>query len=153
MSYCTITEVRGVNAKRTYDTTTTPTQVQVEEFIERIAAEIDVVMGGRGLTVPVTTPAALVTFLEQLNALGAAAMAEQAMFPESKGQMSVPAGAVLWKRYQDGLAWLKEGSLPSDADDAAAIPFGLFTREEGSSTAPKETYRWQRPKFGKDKDF
>src|SRR3989304_10292797 len=109
MSYCTMTDVQGFNPKRTYGASTTPTTTQVTEFIAKIAGEIDTVLQGRGLTTPVTVPTAFAEFLEQLNAVGAAALAERAMFPEASGLMgTTSAAAAHWKQYQDGLKFLKE---------------------------------------------
>ena len=153
MSYCTLTDVQGFNPKRTYSATSTPTTTQVTEFISKIAGEIDTVLQGRGLTTPVTVPAAFLEFLEQLNAVGAAALAERAMFPESQGLMGgVAAGALHWKQYQDGLKWLKDGHLPTGTT-AEALPFSFFTDHSSEETEPEEEHSWQRPKFGKNKEF
>ena len=153
MSYCILADVQGLNAKRTYSATTTPTIAQVTEFISKIAGEIDVVLQGRGLTTPVLVPAALVEFLEQLNAVGAAGIAERAMFPDSQGQMGgVAAGALHWQQYQDGLKWLKEGNLPTGTS-AESLPFSFFTDHKADESAPHEEHTWQRPKFGKNKEF
>ena len=150
MSYCTTTDVKGLNPKRTYDATTTPTLAQVQEYVDRIAAEIDTILQSRGYSTPVTTPSELVTFLKQLNALGAGSMAERAMFPESQGLMSSTSAAVLWRQYQDGLKFLKEGSLSSTTE---ALPFSFFERNRGNDTEPTEDHDWQKPKFGKNKEF
>ena len=154
MSYCTIANVRSLNPKRTYGSTTTPTETQVNEFIANIAGEIDATLQGRGFTTPVTTPTALVTFLLQLNAVGAAALAERAMFPESQGmEGGTSAGAVHWKQYQDGLKWLREGKLSVGTAAEAALPFSFFEQNAGVETEPEETYDWHKPKFGKNKEF
>lgn len=153
MSYCTITEVRGVNPKRTYDTTSTPTATEVEEFIDRIGAEIDVVLQGRGLTTPITSPTELVSYLEQLNALGAAAMAEQAMFPEAKGMATVSSSEILWKRYREGLEYIKHEDNLSSETGAQALPFSFFEQNMGADTEPSESYSWQDHKFKKNKEW
>lgn len=153
MSYCTLTDVQGLNSKRTYGASTTPTTTQATEFISKIAGEIDSVLQGRGLVTPVTTPDAFVEFLEQLNAVGAAALAERAMFPESQGLMGgVAAGALHWKQYQDGLKWLKEGALPTGTT-AEALPFSFFEQNRANGTEPTEENMWQTHTFGKNKDF
>lgn len=150
MSYCTTTEVAGLNPKRTYSATSTPSLTQIQEFIDRIAAEIDTVLRGRGLTPPATAPAELVTYLKQLNTLGAGAMTEQAMFPEATGQMSATSAQVLWRQYRDGLEYLKTGPLAST--EGAALPFSFASDQSGSTTEPKDT-TWNRPKFGKEREF
>ncbi len=153
MSYCTITDVRGFNPKRTYSATSTPTQTQVEEFISKIAGEIDTILQGRGFTTPVTTPTAFVEFLEQTNAVGAAALAERAMFPEAQGLMgNTSAAAVHWKQYQDALKWLREGNLPTGTE-AEALPFSFFEKNKATDEEPSDDPSWVRPKFGKNKEF
>jgi len=154
VSYCTMTDVQGFNPKRTYSATSTPTIIQVTEFISKIAGEIDTVLQGRGLTTPVAVPAAFVEFLEQLNAVGAAALAERAMFPESQGLMGgVAAGALHWKQYQDGLKFLREGSLPTGVEDGP-LPFSFLEQNYGNETEPGEDDQsWSRSKFGKNKEF
>lgn len=153
MSYCTITDVKGFNPKRTYSATSTPTEAQVTEFIEKIAGEIDTVLQGRGLVTPIVTPAEFVTFLKQTNAVGAAALAERAQFPEATGLMgTTSAAAVHWKQYQDALKWLKEGALPTGTT-AEALPFSFFEEHKAVDTEPKDDPTWVRPKFGKNKEF
>jgi len=150
MSYCTTDDIAGMNPTRTYGATSTPTVTQIGEYIDLIAGEMNTVLAGRGLAVPVTTPAQLVTFLKQLNMLGAGAMTEQAMFPETRGQMSAPASQVLWKQYRDGLEFLRNGQLMGTS--GVAYPFS-FRTEEGGDTEPSEEHGWQKPKFGMNKEF
>ena len=157
MSYCVIADVQGFNPKRAYGGTSTPTATQVTEYIEKIAGEIDSVLQGRGLTTPVTTPTAFVAFLETLNAVGAAALAERAMFPEAQGMMGgTSAAGAHWKQYTDGLTWLKEGTLPSTAVAGTAaepLAFSFFSQNASVDTEPTEEYDWLRPKFGINKEF
>jgi len=153
MSYCTTADVQTLNPTRTYDAATTPTLTQVQAYVDQIAGEVDTVLQGRGLVVPVAAPSVFVTFLRQLNAVGAAAMAERAMFPEAQGMMgSTAASAMHWKQYQDGLKYLKEGSLPTGTT-AEALPFSFFEQNVGSDTEPVDDDSWSRPKFGKNKEF
>ena len=153
MSYCTMTDVRGFKHKRTYDATSTPTETQVTEFIEKIAGEIDTILEGRGLSVPVTESTAFVAFLEQLNAVGSAALAERAMFPEASGMMGgVSAASMHWKQYSDGIKWLTTGNLPTGTT-AEALPFSFFGQNKANDTEPKDAPSWVRPKFGKNKEF
>ncbi len=152
MAYCTTADVAGQNPQRTYNATSTPTLAQIQEFIDRVAAEIDVVLMGRGQAVPATTPAALVKFLEQLNTLGAGAMTEQAQFPETKGQMSAPAAVVLWKQYREGLTYLKDADQLSTSN-GAPLPFSFASENIGNTTEPIETAAWTRPHLGKNKEF
>ena len=154
MSYCTLADVKGINSKRTYSATTTPTTAQIEDYIDQIAAEMDTVLEGRGLTVPVTTPAAFLKFLVHLNALGASSMAEKAMFPETQGLVSTSSAAVLWKQYREGLDYLAAGNLSSEViGDATALPFSFFEQNKDVDTEPEEAHDWLKPKFGKNREF
>jgi hypothetical protein len=113
MAYCTITDVRGKNPKQTYSASSTPTQTQVEQFITDIAVEIDNVLQSLGYAIPVTTPANFVNHLKQVNANGAAALADMAMFPDSPEGTS-PYGKQLYSIYQKQLAALRNGEIPAD---------------------------------------
>lgn len=153
MSYCTSSDVQALNPRRTYDSNSTPTLTQVDGYITQIAGEIDTVLQGRAFTTPVATPTEFVTWLKQLNALGAAALAERAMFPEAQGMLGgTAASAQHWKQYQDGLHFLRTGNLPTGTT-GENLPFSFFEQQMGSDTEPKETYDWQKPKFGKNKEF
>lgn len=154
MSYCTSADVQALNPKRTYGAATTPTLTQVQAFVNSIAGEIDTVLQGRGLTTPITLPAEFVTFLKQLNAVGAAAMSERAMFPEASGMMGgTSAASMHWRQYQDGLKFLKDGQLPSSLDSAESLPFSFFGDNRETEEEPEDTYEWQKRKFGKNKEF
>ena len=154
MSYCTSADVQALNPKRTYGADTTPTMTQVKSFVDSIAGEIDTVLQGRGLATPIVTPTEFVTFLTQLNAVGAAAMSERAMFPEASGMMGgTSAASMHWKQYQDGLKFLKEGSLPTVVEDGP-LPFSFLEQNYGNETEPGEDDQsWSRSKFGKNKEF
>lgn len=155
MSYCTTDDIRTINPKRVYSATSTPTIVQVEGYIDGVAAEIDSILQGRGYTTPVTagtSSAEFVAFLLALNARGAAALAEQAMFPESRGLMAAPSGPNLWKQYQDGLKYLKEGQLPTGSA-GEALPFSFREQHSADSDEPTEDNEWAKHKFGINKDF
>lgn len=114
MAYCTISDVRGLNPKRTYSESTTPTETQVNQYITDIAVEIDNVLQAQGYTIPVTSPENFVSHLKLLNTRGAAAMAEIAMFPEStSGPGGTPHGSQLLSLYKDGLKALRNGEIPA----------------------------------------
>jgi hypothetical protein len=142
MAYCLIADVSGLLAQRTFSATTKPTITQVNTFISDIAAEIDTALLSRGLTAPATTPTDFVTHLKQVNAMGAAALAEQAMFPEAGGMGSTPNSKRLWEMYQAALKALKADPLPSSMD--SALPGGYATEcAEGDND----------PVFTKDMEF
>lgn len=153
MAYAAITDVQALCPQRpTYSSTTKPTSTQVEGFITSIASEIDTALAGRGLTVPVTTPAEFLAYVTHINALGAASLAERAMFPAAVGPGATPSSAVLWKQYQDGLKYLKEGKVPTSLD-GSDVPFSYHEQRQGTEEEPTENYPWQDPKFKKNKEF
>jgi len=141
VTYCTITDVQALNPKRTYNVSSTPTNTQVEAIIDQVAAEIDTVLMGRSISVPVTSPSQFVAFLKGLNAHGAAAMAEMGMFPEALGMGATPHGQRLWNIYNKMLDRLRTGDLPAAAQ--TGDPRSFFTEHPDES----------EPKFGKDKVF
>lgn len=125
MSYCSITDVQGLLAQRVFSASTKPTTTQVNTFISDVSSVIDTALQGRGLATPVTTPADFVTYLKQVNAMGAAALAEQAMYPEAGGIGSTPNSKRLWDMYQAALKALKEDALPVSVSET--LPGGYAT--------------------------
>jgi hypothetical protein len=115
MAYCTITDVQSLNPKRTYGATTTPTTTQVNSLIDLIAADIDVILAAKGYTTPVTTPTAFANWLKLLNAYGAAAEAEAAMFPETVDKGSTPHANDLLKKYNERLEMLRKGEVTPES--------------------------------------
>lgn len=136
MAYCTITEVEALNAKRTYSASTTPTSTQVETYIDLIAAEIDIVLSRKGYSVPVTTPDAFVNALKLVNAVGAAAMAEQAMFPEAVEKGMTPHSAVLQKKYDELLAKIEAGEWTGVTQAQAVGSFYTVSADQDSYPDP-----------------
>lgn len=119
MAYCTVQDVEAQNSQREpYSNDTRPTRVQVSDFIDDVAGEMDSILAAQGQAVPVTEPPSFVSMLRRLNALGAASYAEEGMYPESDGETMATR---LYKRYQDGLARLVDGSaIPPAAPSATA---------------------------------
>jgi len=144
-----MTDVQAINPKRTYSASTTPTTAQVEAHIISIAAQLDTLLQGRGLTTPVSEPPEFVAHLKQVNAYGAAALAETGQFPEAQGLASTPHGAWLWSIYNQMIKALKDDPLPVTAQ--SVDPFSFFTEHEGDE--PEEEQAWREPKFRKNKDF
>jgi hypothetical protein len=145
MAYCAIADVQRLNPKRVYDASSTPTSTQVTALIDQVAAEIDTVLLSRGLSVPVTIPTEFVTHLKQVNATGAAALAEMGMFPESAGVISTPQGERLWRIYTGMIEYLKKGDLPVDTQPGE--PRSFFTEH---TEEPEPDEAWRRSKFGKE---
>ena len=109
MAYATLDGVREQDPRAVYSDTSSPTEAQVLVLLEDIAGEIDTVLSAVGYTVPITTPATLLSAVTRLNAMGAAAMAHMGMFPETVGAgPTSDLGSRLWKMYTDGLNRLVE---------------------------------------------
>ena len=144
MAYCEIADVQALNPTRpTYSAGTKPTATQVEGYITDIAAEIDTALKARGLNTPVTAPTDFVAHLKQMNALGAAALADSAMFPEAMGPGASPHGAWLWGLYKGALKSLRESELP----------VGSGGESKPTSYAVEHPDDKGEPKFKKDKEF
>jgi len=152
MAYAALSDIQAVNPKRTYSATSTPTSTQVTAFLTDIAAEIDVVLASRGLTVPVTAPAEFLAHLTHVNAVGAAARAEFAMFPEaSESPAGSPQGDRLWSQYQEYLRALRKDALPV-TQIADTVPASFFTENAGS-TEPYESSAWREPRVRRSMEF
>ena len=102
MAYCTVTDLAIHNPHRTYDATTNPTLAQVNTIIDQIAAESDNALQSQGITAPATSPANFVTHLKSMNSIGAAAMAEYAMF-QSYGSTETEHADTLYDIYKKQL--------------------------------------------------
>ena len=148
MAYCTLDDVRTINAKRVYDANSKPTSTQVEDMITDIAAELDSILSGRGLEVPVTTPEHFVKFLKQTNAIGAGAFAEFSAFPEAeKSAGGTTHGTTLRTEYRARIVYLRDGDLPTSA--SSPIPRSFFT-ERGEEPEPRS---WGGTSFAKSRSF
>ena len=121
-------------------------------FIDDIAAEIDSLLSARGLATPVTEPASFLAHLTHVNAVGAAARAEFAMFPEAaESPAGSPQGDRLWGQYQEYLRALRKDALPVTMvhDD---VPASFFTENAGAA-CPEETYAWREHGVRKGMEF
>lgn len=125
--YTTLAKVQGMLPAFTLDGTSVPTSTQAQVLIDEVAAEIETVLAGAGVTVPVTTPDYFVTRLSILNAYGATAAILKAAYPEATGPGENPAYAFWESRYKMGLAALRKGEdVP--LDQVQAGPSTYFTR-------------------------
>ena len=95
MSYCVLDDIKELNPKQNYTSTSKPSTFQVEGYIDDIALDIDNALRAIGYTLPVTDATDLLT-LKKLNALGAAAQADWAMFPAKDGPGSSGSGRYIW---------------------------------------------------------
>jgi hypothetical protein len=100
MSYCFLTDVNTINVQRTYNGNDKPTGTQVNTMIVDIAALMDARLNAIGFTVPITNAPISLALLKIINALGAAAMAEEAIYEGSATTDVRPKYVDLWKRYE-----------------------------------------------------
>lgn len=110
MAYASAADVANLHAKFPTSATSKPTTTQAGFIIVDISNEIDVALAAQGVSVPVTAPQYFVDWLGILNAYGAAAAILKSMFPDATGAAESPAYAFWEKRYQEGLASLRDGS-------------------------------------------
>jgi hypothetical protein len=99
-----------------------------------IAAEIDTILSARGLTVPVTIPAEFLAHLTYVNAIGAAALAEFALFHAPAGVITEGHGNELWGIYVAARNSLRDHPLPvavaSEPVSSGSMPFSYFQKNE-----------------------
>ena len=127
MGYCDIGHVQAHNPTRRYSAQTTPSTEQVLSFITTRAAELDVMLLDRGISVPVTTAApASYAWLTAVNAYGAAADAEAAMFPASMERDETPHVAYLRRRWEEMTTALRDGAI--SLQDAPRLPDSTGSR-------------------------
>jgi len=142
MAYCVLDDVKALNPNRVYSADTKPTATQVAGFIDHISAQLDVILRGRGLAVPVTQPTDLLAYLKFVCALGAASLAEEAMFPTAGDAAKSAHTTRLQERYQAELEQLRKANLST----LRISPFSY------GSEYPTE-YDEGLPKFKYDKVF
>ena len=135
MAYCDMDDLRRHNPKVTYDAESVPSKDQVEGMITDIAAEIDTTLSARGLTVPVATPAEFLAHLVYVNAIGAAALAEFALWHAPAGVITEGHGNELWEIYVAARNALRDHPLPvavaSAPVSSGSMPFSYFQKNEG----------------------
>ncbi len=152
MAYCTVDDIESRLSQwllgDNLSEDTRPTRQDVEGFIADIAAELDAIIAGHGLSVPVTNATA-VAALKGYNATGAASVAANAMFPGQAGADDKAYGAELWGQYKDALKRLED---PKHAIIA-------LLQEAAGSSGPESNYTRDTsaagvdPVFTRDKSF
>jgi hypothetical protein len=141
VAYCNLEDVSGeAQRKQPYSGTTTPTSLQVQKYIDGIAAEMDMAIQKAGYALPITEARAL-AYLGRVNAVGAASASERATVgrgvPEGMGKDTLY--GALWAEYQKMLAKLEKigslGNAPMDSGDPASLwtDHNLDGSEEGYS--------------------
>jgi hypothetical protein len=120
MAYATLSDVQTYLGPFVPGPSTSPSASQVSELLANCSNEIDAALKSRGLTVPIVAPPEFVTFLVQLNAMGAAGFVLYQVFPVTGSPGSSPMGDYLTKTYQARLADFRKG---------IGIPVGLAVFE------------------------
>lgn len=102
MGYCSESDVGIINAQRIYNDSSKPTSSQVNSMIDHVAALMDARLNALGFTIPVVSAPKSQNLLKTINALGAAAMAEEAIYYDGSEAQVVrnPKYLDLWKRYE-----------------------------------------------------
>lgn len=127
MAYCNLEDVSGeAQRKQPYSGTTQPTSLQVQKYIDGVAAAMDMALQRAGYTLPVTDQDAL-TYLSRVNAVGAAAAAERATVghgnPDGMGKDTLY--GALWNEYQLMMKGLEKagslGNIPMDSGSPASL--------------------------------
>lgn len=100
MAYCSVPDVNTINVQRTYSNDSTPTNVQVNTMVGSVASMMDARLEAVGFTVPITSAPKSQALLKIINAVGAAAMAEEAIYEGAVTTDVRPKYVDLWKRYE-----------------------------------------------------
>lgn len=117
MSYCTISDVNGYVPQSPYTPTTTPTQAQVQAYIDQVANQINTTLENLGYVTPVLTgPMALVE-LRKMNAWGALGLAQQSRITAIAPDQAV--GLSVWtKMFNNAIQALSDPKNPYELVDA-----------------------------------
>jgi len=123
MGYVNATQVYARDTGRTFSATSRPSTYQVGDFIEHTAAELDGILRRRGYGLPIATSAtSALRLLEGYNAMGAAAMIEQAA-PTTGGKRGD--ALYLWEECKKALAC---GDIELEADRDVSTSRPRFAR-------------------------
>lgn len=115
-SYADFSMVQGRLSNMALGPSSTPSSVQVQQFIDGRSAEIDSRLASLGYQTPITAPAELVADLAQLNAMAAAADVWSSVFVAAPGVKPQDNAAALLKEYEARLAEIMSGT---------SVPVGL----------------------------
>ena len=121
-AYCTVADVERLNPQRDYGSPGSKLdEDDIFKFVEDVGDEIDGRLRRAGFTLPILEGSSPIAFvlLEVLNALGAAARAEDSIFMQSSPNQSTH-GQVLKKSYDDMLEGVCLGRIR--LHDATAGP-------------------------------
>lgn len=131
MAYSAIATAQArVRGAMLLSTTSTPTLAQATAFGAGITGEIDTALASHGITTPVTTPAAFLAWLVEVETVGWAARIASAMFADDAGENSDEQVSRLDRWYQNAMKRIWDGSAipPTLGLGAASLPASYTTR-------------------------
>lgn len=137
MAYATIDDVLFELGKHAPALTATskPSQADVTgKILPDVAGAIDAILSARGLVVPVAAPPSFLERLRALNAIGAAARVDAALFPQAGGPASTSFATWLKELYDDGIVSLRDGEGIPDglASAGTSLPTSFWSSHAGS---------------------
>lgn len=150
MAYATVPDVERLMAQFVIGSSTKPTETQVETIIADTEQEINAILAGRRITVPVTQPTEFVGWLKLLVSYGATAAVLKSMFPSAAGPGETPAYAFWESRYKAGLKGLSDGTLLPAEYQTGIKPNTYFTRNPSSEESLGDI---AEPWFKRSKQF
>jgi hypothetical protein len=114
--------------------TSVPSQNDVTNLLlPDVSGQIDRVLSGRAVVVPVTAPGAFLDALKLLNARGVAAQVIAVLFPQAAGPASTTLHTFLEKLFEDGLQRLRTDELPEGlANNKTVLPRSFATSHPDS---------------------
>lgn len=117
MAYCDITDVEAVMQRReSFSSDTEPTDTEVNDFIDKIDAQIKNACRQGGYVLPISGTDDL-KMLNLLNSLGAAALASNANLLRVSGSTQPAQGSIYHRDYKEGLDELKAGTYLQEATE------------------------------------
>lgn len=114
-----------------------PTVADGLAFADRASGELDGILRGRGIAVPVAAPASFVANLRDLAALYAASLISAGLFPQAAGPSSTTHHEFLMGLYREGLKRIEDGSgIPDDiVGSGSSLPSSLATKHPDTVSA------------------
>lgn len=153
MGYCEVADVQRLNPQRDYGGTGSAlNNPDIQEIIDDIAREIDERLRAVRFTLPIVLADSPIAsaMLSVVNALGAAAIAEDSVFMQSIPDQSTH-GEVLREQYQGLLDQICGGTLR--LGDAEGGPLYISDIAMSGSSELKEDGSEREPFFTRDQVF
>lgn len=153
MGYCEVADVARVNPQRDYDSAGSALDnPDIQEIIDDVAQEIDERLRAVRFTLPIVLVDSPISYavLSVVNALGAAAIAEDSTFMQSSPDQSTH-GEVLHEQYQGLIDQICGGTLR--LGDAEGGPLYISDIAMSGSSELKEDGSEREPFFTRDQVF